>query len=289
MQRCLTLPTNNSPIVAQIGESFLTTEDILRRLHQQGSTANRYTNTKSMQRFVEDQIRLELLANAAIEQGLDRDPEVIEAAQKVMVRKLLLQDLGLKALGDQISDKAVKDYYDNHIDQYIQPEKIRLAHVELDPTPEGRALAQSLIDKLKGAERSKLTRTLAKLAQQYSRDRTSKTRGGEIGFVSKSEVEQNYGSHFSDEVFKLQVEEITAKPVQSTHGWHVVLAMAKKTSSAYRIEDVADDIRSRLLTKNRSQIFEQYLKDLKNRYPTTIHNNRISELVTKLRNDKLED
>ena len=54
----------------------------------------RYARRKKLREFVEDQIRLELLARAGVERGLANDPEVVRAARSVMVRKLLRSDLG---------------------------------------------------------------------------------------------------------------------------------------------------------------------------------------------------
>ena len=71
----------------------IASEEIQERLREQGKRAKRYRHRRGLRRLVEDQVRFELLAQAALERGLDRDPDVVREARKVMVRKLLDRDL----------------------------------------------------------------------------------------------------------------------------------------------------------------------------------------------------
>ncbi len=281
--RCLALPPSDAPVIARVGDATLTMADIERRLKEQGSAAQRYADAAGLRRFVEDQMRLELLAQAAIERGLDRDPDVVEAARKVMVRKLLLRDLGPQAWGDQASDAAVRTYYEAHLDEYIQPERRRISMIQLAPTPEGRAVAQSTIEKLQAGGPQEPQRTFARYVWQLSIDKDSKARNGELnGFESRDELARDYGQHFADEAFRLGVGEVSSAPVQSTRGWHVLWVIAKRDPYARSIEEVADEIKSRLVTTGRSQLFEQYLRELRQRYPVALYDERLPELVTRV-------
>ena len=281
--RCLGLPASDSPVMARIGDTSLTISDVERRLKEQGSAARRYNDAASLRRFVEDQVRVELLAQAAIERGLDRDPDVVEAARKVMVRKLLLQDLGPQAWGDQVSDDAVRVYYDSHLDEYTQPERRRVAQIQFAPTPDGRAAAQSTIDKLLAISHDDTPRTFARFAAQYSLDRESRARGGElVGFLSKEELGREYGQHFADEAFGLAVGVVSPTAAQSTRGWHVLSILAKRDPYARGIEEVTDEIRGRLITTGRSQLFEKYLSQLRQRYPVALYEDRLPELAAEV-------
>ena len=134
--------------IARVGDRPISVEEIVDRIRQQGRVATkRYTDSKRMRQFIEDQVRFELLAQAALERGLDRDPDVVDAARKVMVRKLLQRDLAVDTL-PTVADTAVQRYYQKHSHEYMQPEKRRIAEIRLAPTVEGQALAQSLIVRL---------------------------------------------------------------------------------------------------------------------------------------------
>ena len=281
-RRCLELPATDSPVVARVGELAITAADIERRLHEQGSAAQRYTNDAGLRRFIDDQIRLELLAQAALERGLDRDPDVIDAARKVMVRKLLLQDLGPQAWGEHTSEEAIRKYYESHLEEYQQPEKRRLAHVQLAPTPEGRALAQSFIDRLRD-DADRAARHLSSFAEKSSLDRETRGRGGELpSFVSQAELSRTFGPNFADEAFKLGIGEVGPAPIQSTRGWHVVLTLARREAYVRGIDEVREEIRGRLLLAERSQAFEEYLRAIRQRYPVALYEDRLPELTARV-------
>jgi peptidyl-prolyl cis-trans isomerase C len=270
-------------VVARVGDASLTLADLERRLKEQGSAAPRFNDAAGLRRFVEDQVRIELLAQAAIERGLDRDPDVVDAARKVMVRKLMLQDLGPQVWGDQANDQNQRAYYESHLDEYMQPERRRVAMIQLAPTPEGRALAQNAIDKLTALGSPEAGKQFGRFVANYSTDAASRARGGELAaFVSRDELARDFGQHFADEAFRLGVGEVSVTPVQSTKGWHVLYTIAKRDPYARAFEEVADEIRGRLVTQGRSQLFEQYLRDLRQRYPVALYDERLADLASRL-------
>ncbi len=277
--RCFELPEQPSPVVARVGTTTLRLSDLQRRLDAQGPAKERYGSTAALRRFVEDQVRFELLAEAALARGLDRDPDVVDAARKVMVRKLLLADLGADEQGDDISDEAVLAYYESHRSAYMQPERRRLAHIELLPTAEGRALARQIIDKLRAVVPEEAARSFGRYAAQHSRASTARTRGGELAaFVSEDELVRDFGKSFAEAAFRLGVLEVSSAAVQSTRGWHVLLVLAKRDSYARSFEEVAPEIRARLGGDDRSRRFQTYLRDLRARYPVTLFDEPLSEL-----------
>ena len=79
---CLEYPAREGPVVARVGQVSITVAELVERIGNQGSAARQRISTrKELHRFVEDQIRLELLAQVAMERGLHNDPDVIEAAR----------------------------------------------------------------------------------------------------------------------------------------------------------------------------------------------------------------
>ena len=57
------------------------------------------------------------------------------------------------------------------------------------------------------------------LANEYSEDRMSAKRGGEIGWVSSAD---NFYPSFKETVFSLKEDEEFSKPFQTPNGWHIV-------------------------------------------------------------------
>jgi parvulin-like peptidyl-prolyl isomerase len=277
---CLELPADEGEEVARVGEIAITVDQVVDRLNEQGSGAvRRYANRKKLREFVEDQIRFELLVRAALERGLARDPEVVQAARKVMVRRLLQRDLGPSVTG-QVSEERIRAYYEHNKTTYQQPEKRRLAHIQLSPDEDGRARAQKLLDKLQRSGSD--ANVFRALVLRHSLDTESRSRGGEIPFRSREELTEEMGPSFADEVFRLPPGTLAPTVVQSTRGWHVVRVVSRREALVRSLDDVRDDIRERLLKGQRAKRFDKYLVEIKQRYPVALYEERLDEVLARM-------
>ncbi len=287
-ERCLELPPAAGPAVAKVGEVSLTVDEVVARLRAQGTaSARRHADQAKLREFVEDQIRFELLARAARERGLANDPDVVDAARKVMVRKLLLADLGPVTFANaEVADAAIAAYYDKHKDQYQQPEKRRIAHVQLAPTPAGKALADSLLAKLRAHPEDK--NQLRTLAARHSLDPETRQVGGEVPFTTYDEMEATYGPTFAGKVFAAAPGALIDTALQSTRGWHLVRVVSQREALTRSLDEVGEDIRERLLKTQRAEVFERYLQSLRERYPVALYEEHLAEVLARLTTDEAE-
>src|SRR5690554_2220835 len=82
--------TSNSPVVARVGDVVITAEEVASRLAQQSDQMrSRYKDLTHRKTFVENLVRFELLARAAYERGLDKEPRVAETIKKILVQELI--------------------------------------------------------------------------------------------------------------------------------------------------------------------------------------------------------
>ncbi|MEK7704028.1 MAG: peptidyl-prolyl cis-trans isomerase [Myxococcota bacterium] len=267
--------------VARIGDTVLDVDDILVRLAEQGETVERrYHDPEALREFVQDQIRFELLARAAVERGLQCDPEVVRAARKVMVRKLLQRELDDHVSESAVAPEAVAAYYGKHQEAYRQPEMRRIAHIQLAPTEAGRAEAQSLIEPLQ--RKSVGASAFARLAQRRSTEHESAPQGGEIPFQTQATLTETYGLTFAGEVFALASGALASTPVQSTRGWHVVKVLAVREARVRELDAVRAEIHDQLVQQARSRAFDEYLKAIRERYPIVLDEGRLADVRARL-------
>ena len=279
-ERCLETAAQTGVVMARIGEATLTVEQLADRIQGQGRAAvRRFASPVRARQYVEDQVRFELLVQAGLERGLQRDPDVIETAQKVMVRKLLLRDMGPEAF-PTVSDKTIESYYRRHANEYVQPEKRRFADIQLAPTEDGRVLAMSLLEQI--AKDPEDMGRFKMLVARHSLRKVIKTPGIAEIYKSRAQLIATFGPAFATEVFTAQTDSLIAKPVQSTQGWHVVKVLAVREALTRELDKVRDEIRDSLQRGQRSKLFEDYLSNLKQRHPIAIYDARIDELVAAL-------
>ena len=275
----LTLDRDEGVAVARVGGFSLSAERLAQRIERQGDAAvQRYHDRAALLAFVEDQVRYELLVQAALQRGFDRDPEVIDAARQHMVQRLLQTDLGPTAFVDTLSDTAVQTYYETHLDAYMRPPEVHLAHIMLPPTAEGQALATALIAQLRDIAGDATKNAFASQAAAYSLDTTSQNHGGDLGILPLTEIERLYGVSFARMVMAMKPGEIGAAPLQSRGGWHVVRVLAHNGGVPRALDEVRETIEERLLQQARSEAFKNYLDRVRQRHPAVIYDDLLDEV-----------
>ncbi|MEO1481853.1 MAG: peptidyl-prolyl cis-trans isomerase [Myxococcota bacterium] len=281
-ERCLELPPAAGVEVARVGRTALTTDRLRERIEQEGATAmRRYRDPAVLREFVEDQIRFELLAFAAMERDLHRDPDVVEAARKVMVRKLLESDLSGEAIGASVAESDVQRYYERNQSYYLQPAMRRIAHIQLAPTEEGRTLAIKLLEQIESRDGDE--RLFRQLVLKHSADTETRARGGEFLFKTQTDLEDDFGLSFATEVFRHETDGFLPVPIQSTRGWHVVKILARRAELVRPLPEVREEIIAKLLERKRAAAFDRYLNGLRQRHPVVLHDHRLPELASGLR------
>ncbi len=95
-------------------------------------------------------------------------------------------------------------------------------------------------------------------AAQYSDDPGSKDMGGDLGEVAKGEMVEE----FENAVFSLELNEIS-EPVKTTYGYHVIQVTGITEAKQSTLEEVKDEITNTLLNEKKTEVWDQWLIDIK--------------------------
>ena len=131
------------------------------------------------------------------QEGLDKDRKV-QLQIMLQEARVLMNQYAKDKLVDRI--KAT----DAEIDDYIAK------HPELDPA-KARSQAEDILKRVRAGE------DFAKLAEQYSSDPGSKTKGGDLGWFGRGQMVKP----FEDAAFSLQPGQIS-DVVESDFGYHII-------------------------------------------------------------------
>jgi|GEM_PF-1081855 len=197
--------------IDQLTEAYGGQEEVDKLLEQQGMT----------QKDLEQVIRDQLTAQAVYER-------VIAAAG--------------------VTDKQVKNYYDENREQFDQAETRTTRHVLVETKAEAEEAR-----KLLAADSSDAN--WKKVAKEYSTDPGSKDNGGDLGDVTPGMMVPA----FDEAMFALEVDEVS-KPVKSQFGWHVIQVTKVTPASESTLEDVEDEIRQTLLAEKEQTLWDAWLK-----------------------------
>lgn len=143
-----------------------------------------------------------------------------------------------KFIGDQASEKDLKEYYENNYSDTYVVRHILIEVNEDTTADEAFDKAKDLIDELNDADKGKIEDKFIELAKYNSDDTGSSSNGGLIEEVTKKTVV----SEFFEASSKLKDGEYTKEPVKSTYGYHVIYKVSTTPISEFK--DMKDDVKS---------------------------------------------
>jgi peptidyl-prolyl cis-trans isomerase C len=159
-------------------------------------------------RVRESLINLELLSQAALQKGLDKQPAL---AATLDIRRM-----------DQLAKAYLEDYVKAHpvTDAEIQAmyDKAKTEPVELEYHAHHILVKDEAEAKKLIAELDKKKAKFEDLAKKYSKDPGSAKNGGELNWADRSA----YVKEFSDAMVGLKKGETTKTPVKTQFGYHII-------------------------------------------------------------------
>src|SRR5438128_6713646 len=159
-------------------------------------------------------------------------------------RRILSVTLTPKDFLKSVADAAVEQYYREHPKEFEEPRRVHAAHV-LARVPEtggsdaedsARTRVPDVIRRAKAGEDS------ARLAAEISEDPGSKSKGGDLGWISKGEMVPA----FEAVAFTLRRGEISPEAVRSPFGFHAIKVFESRAAGKKPLKEVAAQIRDRL-------------------------------------------
>ncbi len=201
-------------------------------LMMQERTSQGQPDTPDLRKAViNDLVSREVVAQAAVQKGIDKTPEVatqIALSKQAILIRAYLQDY-MKA--HPITDEMIKAEYDK-IKSQMGDKEYEVRHILVANEAEAKDIIAQL---KKGAD-------FAKLAEQKSLDTGSKEKGGDLGWITPNTTVKP----FAEAMVKLKKGAYTQTPVQSKFGWHVIKLDDERALQAPSLHEVSNQLRQRI-------------------------------------------
>jgi peptidyl-prolyl cis-trans isomerase C len=189
-----------------------------------------------------DLIAREVMMQEAMKMGFDKNPEVKQ--QLAGVRETLVVNAMMREYAEKlkISDDEVKAEYDRYKTQ-AGDKDYHVRHILVETEPEAKAI----IVKLKGGAKFE---DLAK----GSKDQATANSGGDLDWATPSDFPKS----FSDGFVALQKGGVTATPVQTENGFHVIKLDDIRPAKLIPFEEAKPRI-VQGLTQNKVRAYQEQL------------------------------
>lgn len=270
-----------SPAVASFGGQVISRAAFEAELARQPEYVRvHYSTIEKKREFLESMVRQQLLADEARAQGLERDAELQDKVQKLLVQQLLK-----KSLGDaQLPDGAARAYYEAHRDEYSRPARTRVSAMlwatraaESDNVA-AKLEATKALTQLRALKGDARTAAFVALVRTKSDHDGSRAQDGDLGPRTKDELTQQWGEAVSSVAFGLQTPGDLAL-VDSTRGLLLIELTAKQPGEEHSFESVSQSITSRLSAEQRSKALEELVVKLKANHPVVVDDGELAKVV----------
>lgn len=207
---------------------------------------------------MDEMIEKLLLAQHAVDQKLDREPEVSSLMKRVR-EEILAQAVKRKLLRDHpIGDEDVKKRFEQEVENAHKTE-YKVRHILVKEESEARDILGQLG---KGAK-------FDKLAKEKSIDGQSGKNGGDLGWINQGMVVPE----FFNAVMTMKKGATSMEPVKSDFGWHIIKVDDTRALQIPTFEQFMSDQRARanIYRKMQDDQVNNLLKELKGKAKITMN------------------
>ncbi len=178
----------------------------------------------------EELVNREVLAQAAVRRGLDKNPDIQAqmemARQAVLVRALFESEVKANPITDADLQKQYEGFKGS-----MGSNEYKVSHILVDKEDEAK---QIIADLNKGGD-------FAKIAKDKSKDPGSKDNGGDLDWGPSA----RYVKPFADAVTSQQKGRISAAPVKTDFGYHVIRVDDVRPLKVPEFNEVKEQFRQR--------------------------------------------
>ncbi len=177
-----------------------------------------------------DQVRPD---DAAVTEFYERNRTSYQTEERANLQYIEL-DLADLAAGVQVTEEALRAYYEDNLDRYTAIERRRARHILI--TPDGDDAAAEARARV-AYDRAVAGEDFSGLAAELSQDPGSASQGGDLGWAEKSA----FVGPFGDAMWSMQPGEIKG-PVRTEFGWHVIKLEAVEAGEVKSFEAVRPEL-----------------------------------------------
>ncbi len=216
--------------------------------------------------------------------GISDDNELKE----LLIKNSKLTSATEDYIKDNLTEKEMKEYYENNIVGDISAKHILISYEEDEDLSdeeneakkeEAKAKAEEVIEKLKNGE------DFSALVKEYSDDEGTKENGGDLGYFNTGDMVEA----FETAAYALDVNEYTTEPVETEYGYHIIMKTGQKDKPSYKKSK--DTIKEKLVEEKKEEdstisvkamiaLREEYNIKIKDKTIKSDYNSYIKEATT---------
>ena len=170
-------------------------------------------------------------------------------------------DEQIKGKAADSTDADAKDFYEKNPQHFDLPEQVRASHILFRLTPDASPeVVTATMKKAEAAIGRTKKEDFAKLAGELSEEPGAKERGGDLNFFPQkgAMVEE-----FAAAAFKMKKDEVSAEPVRTQFGYHIIKVTDRKAGGKQPLEEAKPQILAYLSREKKRIAIDEVVNGLR--------------------------
>jgi peptidyl-prolyl cis-trans isomerase C len=187
----------------------------------------------------------QLLLDQAKKQKLDDDPQV-KAAIRDAQNRILQQAYLARRVDSDLTEDVLKKHFEQMKSSMPAKEEVKVRHILVDSEEAAKAVIADLNSGVKFEDEAKAK----------TKDPSGTTNGGDLGYIGKEDTVPE----FAEAAFKLKPGEVTATPVKTQFGWHVIKVEDRRVAPPPTFEEARASVKNEMASQDVQKIVESLQK-----------------------------
>tara|TARA_Y100001934_G_C12341267_1_gene770355 strand:+ start:715 stop:1806 length:1092 start_codon:yes stop_codon:yes gene_type:complete len=284
-QQCPSLlPTGSGEgsAIVSIGKHSISVADVERRINDQPPfVRQRYETRERLEQYVDRMIERQLFAMEAIERGVLDKPRVLDTVLSTLAQELSREVMTERVNVAEVTDEEAKTYYDEHQSYYNKDEAVRVSHIYFQANNDkaaAKAEAEKAHEELAAAAKRKERGAFRDAAQKYSDDEATKSRGGDLMYLTETRLRERYGDGIAKSIWNLPKLKAMTPVVEGRDGFHIFRLTGRRQALHQSFDTVKERIRHRIFRDRRRKARESYFEELKTKYAVSVNKEAFAEV-----------
>ena len=246
---------NGLKVAARVNGQPITEADIDAALVGMGAKGERYNTPDGRKMVLEQLINKKLFLADAAKNLYEYDPQFKAEFQKLKEDMLANFAIAKAVDGVRVTDEEAKKFFEGNEKDLNSGESVSASHILVDSEEKANEIK---------AEIESGAVSFEDAARKYSSCPSSE-QGGALGEFTRGQMVPE----FDEACFSMKVGELRG-PVKTQFGYHLIKLNDKKEATPLKYEDIADQIKQKLLTDKQQAAYRSKVNQLKILYPVDI-------------------
>jgi len=246
---------DQATVLARVNGQPITSLEVDEAIAAMGRKGESYQSPEGRRMVLEQLVAKKLFLVDAAKNLLEFDPAFKAEMKKVKEDMLANFAIGKAIDSVRVTDAEAKKFYEENKDDLVAGETVSASHILVDSEDKANEILSDIKAGKIGFEDA---------ARQYS-SCPSKEQGGNLGEFTRGQMVPE----FDAACFEMEVGELRG-PIKTQFGYHLIRLDGKHEAAAMAYEDIAEQIKQKLLQDKQQKAYQSKINQMKILYPVDI-------------------